>query len=99
MVQHHTGMGTLQQGEHLNSMRHIREDIMATAYASYIMELVERVVEEGSQSHLRLMFYYMHYKQLRMAMILKPLHCLLNGRCYHIQVYNLFYMPVLRVAL
>ncbi len=47
MVQHHTGMGTLQQGEHLNSMRHIREDIMATAYASYIMELVERVVEEG----------------------------------------------------
>ncbi|CAM5258234.1 DNA repair protein RecO OS=Lysinibacillus sphaericus OX=1421 GN=recO PE=3 SV=1 [Lysinibacillus sphaericus] len=47
MVQHHTGMGTLQQGEHLNSMRHIREDIIATAYASYIMELVERVVEEG----------------------------------------------------
>ncbi|WP_249663488.1 DNA repair protein RecO, partial [Lysinibacillus fusiformis] len=28
-------------------MRHIREDIMATAYASYIMELVERLVEEG----------------------------------------------------
>jgi DNA repair protein RecO (recombination protein O) len=47
MVQHHTGMGTLQQGEHLNSMRHIREDIVATAYASYIMELIERVVEEG----------------------------------------------------
>ncbi|MFJ7735347.1 DNA repair protein RecO [Lysinibacillus sp. NPDC097287] len=47
MVQHHTGMGTLQQGEHLNSMRHIREDIIATAYASYIMELIERVVEEG----------------------------------------------------
>ena len=24
MVQHHTGMGTLQQGEHLNSMRHMQ---------------------------------------------------------------------------
>ncbi|MEG0259794.1 MAG: DNA repair protein RecO [Lysinibacillus sp.] len=47
MVQHHTGMGSLQQGEHMNSMRHIREDIMATAYASYIVELVDRLVEEG----------------------------------------------------
>lgn len=47
MVQRHTGMGTMQQGEHLNSMRHIREDIMATAYASYIVELLDRLVEEG----------------------------------------------------
>lgn len=47
VVQRHTGMGTLQQGEHLNSMRHIREDIVATAYASYVVELVDRLVEEG----------------------------------------------------
>lgn len=47
VVQRHTGMGTLQQGEHLHSMRHIREDIVATAYASYIVELVDRIVEEG----------------------------------------------------
>lgn len=42
-----TGMGTLQQGEHLSSMRHIQTDIVATAYASYIVELVDRLVEEG----------------------------------------------------
>ena len=47
VVQRYTGMGTLQQGEHMHAMRHIREDIMATAYASYIVELVDRLVEEG----------------------------------------------------
>ena len=30
------GMGTLQAGDQLESLRHIREDIMSTAYASYI---------------------------------------------------------------
>ncbi|OCS88533.1 DNA repair protein RecO [Caryophanon tenue] len=48
MVMHTSGMGTLQQGEYLHTLRHIREDIVATAYASFIVELVERVVEEGS---------------------------------------------------
>lgn len=47
MIQRFTGMGTMQQGEHMNSMRHIREDIVATAYASYIVELVDRLIEEG----------------------------------------------------
>lgn len=47
IVSRTTGMGTLQQGEHLSSMRHIQTDIMATAYASYIVELVDRLVEEG----------------------------------------------------
>ena len=32
------GMGTLEQGEPIDSMRHIREDLEATAYASYIVE-------------------------------------------------------------
>lgn len=47
MVMHTTGMGTLRQGEHLESLRHIREDIYATAYASFIVELVDKVIEEG----------------------------------------------------
>ena len=38
----------MQQGEHFNSMRHIQTDIMATAYASYVAELVDRLVEEGT---------------------------------------------------
>ncbi|MBD8031865.1 MULTISPECIES: DNA repair protein RecO [Solibacillus] len=47
LVQRTSGMGTLQQGEHFNSMRHIQTDITATAYASYIVEIVDRLVEEG----------------------------------------------------
>ena len=47
LVQRTSGMGTLQQGEHYNSMRHIQTDIMATAYASYIVELIDRIIEEG----------------------------------------------------
>lgn len=47
LVQRTSGMGTMQQGEHLNSMRHVQTDIYATAYASYVAELVDRLVEEG----------------------------------------------------
>ena len=39
------GMGTLQQGEAISSMRHIQQDILATAYASYVIEIVDRLVE------------------------------------------------------
>lgn len=48
LVQRTSGMGTLQQGEHFNAMRHVQTDIIATAYASYIVELVDRLVEEGN---------------------------------------------------
>lgn len=47
LVQRTTGMGTLQQGEHLNAMRTLQTDIVATAYASYIVELIDKLVEEG----------------------------------------------------
>lgn len=40
------GMGTLQGGDQLESLRHIREDIMKTAYASYIVELIDRLTEQ-----------------------------------------------------
>ncbi len=40
------GMGTLQNGDQLESLRHIREDIMKTAYASYIVELIDRLTEQ-----------------------------------------------------
>ncbi|WP_102691298.1 DNA repair protein RecO [Rummeliibacillus pycnus] len=45
MIQQGRGMGTLQQGEPIESMRHVQEDIVATAYASYIVEIVDRLVE------------------------------------------------------
>lgn len=40
------GLGTILQGEIINSMRQIREDIVKTAYAAYIGELVTKFVQE-----------------------------------------------------
>src|SRR5690606_15477599 len=44
------GMGTLEQGEPIDSMRHIREDLEATAYASYIVELIDRLTDDRGAS-------------------------------------------------
>ncbi|HSI67334.1 MAG TPA: DNA repair protein RecO [Planococcus sp. (in: firmicutes)] len=40
------GMGTIQTGDQLESFRHIKEDIMSTAHASYIAELIDRLTEQ-----------------------------------------------------
>ncbi len=45
------GMGTLDQGEQIDSYRHIRTDLEATAYASYIMELIDRLTDENNARH------------------------------------------------
>ncbi|OMP67645.1 DNA repair protein RecO [Domibacillus epiphyticus] len=47
LVQGGRGLGTMQQGEALSSMRHIREDLTKTAYAAYIVELTDRTTEDG----------------------------------------------------
>ncbi len=53
LVQQGRGMGTLQQGEIIDSMRSIREDIFTTAYASFIMELTDKLIEdEAPKPHL-----------------------------------------------
>ena len=46
LIQQGRGMGTMQQGEQVESYRHIREDIEATAYASFVVELIDRAVDE-----------------------------------------------------
>lgn len=46
LVQMGRGLGTIHQGEILHSMRTIREDIVLTAYVSYICELLSKVVNE-----------------------------------------------------
>nr|WP_093216942.1 DNA repair protein RecO [Sediminibacillus albus] len=38
-------LGNLQQGEVLNSFRPIREDIVKTAYATYLAELTDKLIE------------------------------------------------------
>jgi DNA repair protein RecO (recombination protein O) len=48
LIQQGRGMGTLQQGEIIDSMRSIREDIFTTAYASFIMELVDKLIDDES---------------------------------------------------
>ncbi|MDQ0218270.1 DNA repair protein RecO [Peribacillus cavernae] len=48
LVQTSSGLGGLQQGETVNSMRSIREDIFSTAYASYIVELLDKSIEDKS---------------------------------------------------
>jgi DNA repair protein RecO (recombination protein O) len=40
------GLGTLQQGEIVQSLRHIREDLFQTAYAAYIVDLLDKGTEE-----------------------------------------------------
>lgn len=46
LVQKGTGLGSLQQGEMISSMRSIREDIFLTAYASYIVELTDKSTDD-----------------------------------------------------
>jgi len=45
------GMGTLSQGDPISSLRFIREDLEATAYASYVVEIVDRLTEENERVH------------------------------------------------
>ncbi|WP_316571988.1 DNA repair protein RecO [Neobacillus sp. YIM B06451] len=46
LVHKSSGMGSLQQGEIISSMKSIREDIFLTAYASYIAELTDKAAED-----------------------------------------------------
>ncbi|WP_181350637.1 DNA repair protein RecO [Thalassobacillus sp. CUG 92003] len=46
LIQIGSGLGQLSQGEMLTSLRAVREDIVLTAYAAYIAELTDKLVEE-----------------------------------------------------
>ncbi|SFA95733.1 MULTISPECIES: DNA repair protein RecO [unclassified Bacillus (in: firmicutes)] len=46
LIQRSTGLGSMQQGEMISSLRGIREDIFLTAYASYIVELLDKSTDE-----------------------------------------------------
>jgi DNA repair protein RecO (recombination protein O) len=41
-----SGLGSVQQGERITSLRSIGEDIFLTAYASYIVELTDKCTED-----------------------------------------------------
>ncbi|RKQ37819.1 DNA repair protein RecO [Oceanobacillus halophilus] len=40
------GLSTIQQGEIIDSNRTIREDIIKTAYAAYLMEITDKLIED-----------------------------------------------------
>ena len=46
LIQIGSGLGSLSQGEMITSLRSIREDIVKTAYASYLAELVDKLIDE-----------------------------------------------------
>ncbi|MDQ0269488.1 DNA repair protein RecO [Cytobacillus purgationiresistens] len=46
LVQRGKGLGGLQQGDVIQSMRSIKEDIFLTAYASYILDLADKGTDE-----------------------------------------------------
>jgi DNA repair protein RecO (recombination protein O) len=46
LIQRGRGLGGLQQGDLISSMRGIREDIFLTAYASYVIDLTDKSTEE-----------------------------------------------------
>lgn len=47
LVQTGHGLGTLQQGEIISPLRGLKEDIFKTAYASYIVEMVDRSTQDN----------------------------------------------------
>jgi DNA repair protein RecO (recombination protein O) len=47
-----TGMGSLSQGEIIDSFRDLRQDLSKTAYAAYFAELLDKLVEDGEKSPL-----------------------------------------------
>ncbi|MGM7721084.1 DNA repair protein RecO [Metabacillus sp. Hm71] len=50
LFQKTSGLGSLQQGETIRSLRGIREDIFLTAYASYIAELLDKSTENHERN-------------------------------------------------
>ncbi len=56
------GLGTLSQGEVIHAFRSIREDILKTAYAAYIVELTDKLTEDGAASPglFHLLFHSLH---------------------------------------
>jgi DNA repair protein RecO (recombination protein O) len=62
-VQQSSGLGTLQQGEVIQSMRKLREDIMLTAHAAYIAELTDKLTDDKKTNPylFELLYQTLHY--------------------------------------
>ncbi|USG63853.1 DNA repair protein RecO [Brevibacillus ruminantium] len=58
-----SGMSDLSQGEIVDSFRELRQDLMATAYAAYIAELLDRLTEqeEANPYLFQLLYQLFHH--------------------------------------
>ncbi|WP_070120637.1 DNA repair protein RecO [Bacillus marinisedimentorum] len=63
LIQSGSGLGTMQQGEIITSFRSIRQDIIATAYASYVAELTDKLTEDKKPNPylFELLYQTLHY--------------------------------------
>lgn len=63
LVQRSNGLGLLQQGDIVSSMRRLKEDIFLTAYASYIVELTDKCTEEKKPNpfHFELLYQTLNF--------------------------------------
>ncbi|AKM19720.1 MULTISPECIES: DNA repair protein RecO [Geobacillus] len=50
LIRRSRGVGVLHQGELIDSMRALREDLFAAAYAAYIVELTDKSTEEQKRN-------------------------------------------------
>lgn len=50
LIQKGSGLGSLSQGEIIHSYRGIKQDIIKTAYGAYMVEFLDKVVEENKPS-------------------------------------------------
>ncbi|MCF6137959.1 DNA repair protein RecO [Pseudalkalibacillus berkeleyi] len=50
LIQKGSGLGSLSQGEIINTFRGIKQDIIKTAYAAYMVELLDKVTDEHKPS-------------------------------------------------
>jgi len=64
LFQKGSGLGSLQQGETIQSMRSVREDIFLTAYASYITELLDKGTENEKGNPFLFELYLQSLKYL-----------------------------------
>ncbi|MDQ0161307.1 DNA repair protein RecO [Aeribacillus alveayuensis] len=84
LFQKSSGLGSLQQGETIQSMRAIREDIFLTAYASYLTELLDKGTENEKPNPFLFELYY------------QTLHFLMEGLDPDILI-NIYEMKMLNV--
>ncbi|MBO0959464.1 DNA repair protein RecO [Neobacillus sp. MM2021_6] len=63
LVNRGSGLGSMQQGEIVSSLRSIGEDIFLTAYASYIVELTDKCTDEKKPNPFlfELLFQTLHF--------------------------------------